>query len=89
MGLFLFARNEHDGVAAVLVKKGQSVHHPRIEAVGRVARDLANHVNATFEPLELAAGRHREDRGLAIFAPVTELRYVLAIESETRFSVVW
>ena len=53
-----------------------------------MARDLASNVNAIFKPLELAAGGYREDRALAILAPVAVARYVLAIESDTRFSVV-
>ncbi len=73
----------------MLVEKSHPVPHPRVEPVGRVAGDLADHVQTVLEPLELATGRYREDRALAIFAPVAVARYVLAIESETRFSVVW
>jgi hypothetical protein len=72
----------------VFVKKSKSVHHPRVEAVAGVARDLANHVRSILEPLQLASGRHRKDCALAILAPVAEARYVFAIVSETRFSVV-
>ncbi len=75
-------------MTVVLVKKSQPVHHPCVEPVGRVAPDLADHVHAVLEPLELATGRYREDRALAILAPVAVVRYVLAIVSETRFSVV-
>jgi hypothetical protein len=48
---FLFAGHDDDGVRFVLVEKRESVHHPGVEAVARVARDLANHVNAIFKPL--------------------------------------
>lgn len=53
-----------------------------------MASDLANDVQAILEPLELAASRDRKDRDFTVLALITGSRYVLAIESETRFSVV-
>jgi hypothetical protein len=50
--------------------------------------DLADEVQAILEPLELTASSDRKDRGFTVLALVTGSRYVLAIESETRFSVV-
>ena len=81
-------RDERDGVPVVFVEKRQPIHHPRVQPIGRVTRDLTGHVKAVLEPLELATSRHREDCALAILAPISVARYVLAIESETRFSVV-
>ena len=51
-------------------------------------RDLPHDVHSIFQPLQLAAGRDRKDRGLAILAAIAYLRYVFAIVSETRSSVV-
>jgi hypothetical protein len=82
------ARNEDEAVPLVLVQKTQTFHHPRIQAVARVSRDLTHDVQPIFEPRKLGARANREDRDLAILALVTELRYVLAIVSLTRSSVV-
>ncbi len=51
--------------------------------------NLAHDVEPILEPPQLAAGRGGKDRGLAILALITELRYVFAIVSERRLSVVW
>ena len=79
---------EHDGMALMFVQKREPLHHPRIEPVARMPRDLPYDVHSIFEPLKLATGRDRKDRGLAILAAIAYLRYVFAIVSETRFSVV-
>jgi hypothetical protein len=50
---------------------------------------LADDVQSVPEPLEFAARRRWEDRDLAVFALIAVSRYVLAMVSETRFSVVW
>jgi len=76
-------------MSVVFAEKRQPVHHPGVEAVAGVARHLARHVNAILKPLQLAAGRYRKDRGLAIFTPIAVVRYVFAIVSVTKFSVVW
>jgi hypothetical protein len=75
-------------VALVLAQKRKPVHHPRIQPIARVRSDLADDVRPIFEPLQLAARRDREDRGLAILAAIAGLGYVFAIVSETRSSVV-
>jgi hypothetical protein len=54
-----------------------------------MARHLAHDVHAIPKPAQLRTGRNRKDRRLAILALIPVLSYVLAIESETRFSVVW
>jgi hypothetical protein len=50
--------------------------------------DLANDVEPVPEPRELAAGRCRKDRDLAVLALITVLRYVLAVVSVSSCSVV-
>ena len=75
-------------MAIVLVEKSKPIHHPRVQAAARVPSDFADDVGSIFEPGKLGAGRCREDRDFAIFALVSVLRYVFAIVSETRFSVV-
>jgi len=54
-----------------------------------MARNFANDVEPIFEPCKLAASRGRKDCDLAVLALIPVLRYVLAVVSETRFSVVW
>ena len=89
VGVFLLsAGDEHDRVADVLVEEDEALHHPGIETVVRVLGDLTHDVQPVFEPTQLAAGRRRKDRDLAILALVAVLRYVLAIVSETSCSVV-
>jgi hypothetical protein len=74
----------------MFVQKREAFHHPRVEAVARMTSDLAHDVRPVFEPLQLAARRHRKDRGFAVLAAIAVLGYVFAaIESETRLSVVW
>jgi hypothetical protein len=51
--------------------------------------NLAHYVEPILEPAQLGAGRGGKDCGLAILALITELRYVFAIVSESRLSVVW
>lgn len=53
-----------------------------------MARNLTHDVKPVLEPSKFAAGRHREDCDLAIFALITVLRYCFAIESEDRINVV-
>ncbi len=72
----------------VLVEEREPLGHPRVEARGRVAGNLAHDVPPVLEPGELAAGRRGEDRGLAIFAPVAESSYGFATVSESSPSVV-
>ena len=73
----------------VFVQKAKRLHHPRVESIARMPRHLANDVQPILEPLQLAASRYGEDRGRAVFAVIAVTRYDFAIESETRFSVVW
>jgi hypothetical protein len=75
-------------VALVILKETEAFHHPRIETVARMARDLAHDVKPIFEPLEFASSRRREDCRFAILALIAVLGYDFAIESETRLSVV-
>ncbi len=51
-------------------------------------RDLTSDVKTVLEPCELAARRRWEDGDLAVLALIPVLRYVLAMVSETRLSVV-
>jgi hypothetical protein len=81
-------RHEHDTVRLMSVKERKALHHPRVEPIGRMTRHFAHDVKAVFEPRKLASSRRRKDRDLAIFALITVLCYVFAIESETRLSVV-
>ena len=53
-----------------------------------MSSDLANDVKPIFEPRKLGASRDGENPDLAVLALVTRPRYVFAIVSETRFSVV-
>jgi hypothetical protein len=53
-----------------------------------MACDLTNDVQTVLQPAQLVASRDRKDRRLTILALIPVLGYVLAIESETRFSVV-
>jgi hypothetical protein len=73
----------------MVVEKSQALHHPRIEPAARMPGNLAYYVEPILEPAQLGAGRGGKDRGLAILALITELRYVFAIVSESRLSVVW
>ena len=75
-------------MAVMLVQEAEAFHHPGVEAIARMTRNLAHNVKPLFEPLKFAASRRREDRDLAIFALVAVLRYCFAIESEMRFSDV-
>jgi hypothetical protein len=69
----LAAAHQDDRVALVIAEKLEAFHHPRIEAVARMLRDLARDVDAIFKPREFGARRRRKDRDLAIFALVSVL----------------
>ena len=75
-------------MALVLVEERQALHHPGIQSVAEVTRDLAHDVQAVAQPCELAASGRREDRELAILTSVAVLCYVFAIVSVSSFSVV-
>jgi hypothetical protein len=44
------ARDEDDAVALVIAQKCKPFHHPRIETVAGVSRDLTCYVKAVLEP---------------------------------------
>jgi hypothetical protein len=71
------------------IEEPQPVHHPGIEPIAGMAGNLAHDVQPISQPLKLVPRGDREDCRLAIFALIAVLGYVLAIESETRFRVVW
>ena len=75
-------------MADVFVEEGQAIHHPGIEPAARVLGHLAHDVQPVLEPTQFVTGRRRKDGDLAILALVAVLRYVLAIVSETSWSVV-
>jgi len=75
-------------VALVRVEKRKAFHHPGVEAAARMPCDLTSDVKTVLEPRELAPGRRWEDGDLAVLALIPVLRYVLAMVSETRLSVV-
>jgi len=54
-----------------------------------MARDLTHDVHSIAQPRQLAAGRRRKDLDLTILAPIAGFRYVFAIVSEIKSSVVW
>jgi hypothetical protein len=53
-----------------------------------MARNLTNDVQTILQPAQFVASRDGKDGRFTILALIPVLRYVLAIESETRFSVV-
>lgn len=73
----------------MFVEKLERFHHPRVEAVGGMLRDLAHDVGAVGEPAKFAARRDRKYGGIAVLAAITVLRYCFAIESDCSFRVVW
>lgn len=77
----LSACNDDDTVSLMVVEECEPVHHPRIEPIARMLRNLTSDVKAILEPLQLSAGRGRENRDFAVFALVTVLhRYARVSE---------
>jgi hypothetical protein len=73
----------------VLVEKGETVHHPLIQAVGGVLGHLAHDVRPFLQPAQLAARRRRKDIDCAILAAIAETSYDDAAGCASRCSVVW
>jgi hypothetical protein len=60
-------------MSVMIVQELQPLHHPRVQAIARMFRDLARNVKPIAQPRKLAARRRREDRNLAILALVSML----------------
>lgn len=54
----------------MVVEKFQAVHHPGIESVTRMLRDLARNVEAIFEPGEFRTRGNQKDRRFTLIALV-------------------
>lgn len=70
----LAARHENDAVPLMFVEECEAFGHPGVESAGAVFCDFAHDVRAIFEPLQLAARRHRKHGDLTILALIPVLQ---------------
>ncbi len=68
-------------MAFVLVEKSEPFHHPLIESVGGMLRNLAHDVRTLLQPAKLAARGGRIDGDAAIFAAIT-IRHAVLVQPQ-------